>query len=280
MTEKYFSNFQNFNSKQLRWRFKPGIQKELLREISVRFNTLLSENASKQNGSQITFRYYHPVHCPDPVYLKIYNLRNLNTRIRETLRIKHKDYGLRYARAEAVNLIRAKERGLGCPDVYAVGEFRENFLISVYALIMEYLPDYKTLTEVLSHARSETEKLETLKQTRHVIEEMFVKRIFQSDLNSGNIMLAPGKLRNYKIIDFEYVKYLSKPSQNAVAFQLGYLYRKWCGKYISEEVYDQWARGLLSDLIGERCLQELLHTYEKAKTMPISRKINLTMGNE
>jgi hypothetical protein len=145
---------------------------------------------------------------------------------------------------------------------------------------MEYLAGFKTVTEVLSQAQSETDQRKVLRRIRYIIEEMFAKRIFQSDLNSDNIMLAPGNFRSDKIIDFEYVKYMSKPCQKAVVFQLGYLYRKWCGKYISETLYDQWARELLHDLIGERCLQELWMIYEKAKTMRVSRKINLKMGDE
>jgi hypothetical protein len=130
--KKYFSDFQSFQCNQLRWRFRPSIQKEFLREISIHFHRLVSENDFKGNGkgSQITFPYFHPLYCTDPVYIKIYTLRNLNTCIRETLRIKHKDYGLRYARAEAVNLIRARERDVKCPEIYAIGELRNEDFIS------------------------------------------------------------------------------------------------------------------------------------------------------
>lgn len=282
MTEKYFFNFQKIKYNQLRWRFTPLIQKKLLKALSIHFDRLVEENACRKNSSKVSFLYHHPLYCPDSVYVKIYPVKQLNSRIRETLRIRHKNYGLRYAPAEAINLIRARKRGLGCPDVYAIGEVRKFFLIGMYVLIMEYLPDYRTLTELLRQSRSETDKLKVLRQTRYVIEEMFAKRIFQSDLNSDNIMLVPGKFEKYKAIDFEYVKYMTKPSQKAVAFQLGYLFRKWCGRYISGEIYDQWARDLLHDLIGKRCLQLWWPTYEKAKTMHISRKINMTMamGNE
>lgn len=271
MPKKYFPDFQYLRENNLRWCYVDGTHISLIRGLSRDYSRLLLESPPAES-SHISFSYQHSNHTLLPVFVKVYKVRHIKHRIRETLRAKHKYYGFRYGIAEVSNILRAKEKGLSCPNIYAIGEVRKGLLIDSYIVIMEYLSDYCTLSEILRNAGPDHAKLAILKSREKLLFDLYKKGIFHIDLNSKNIMIAPDKGGGDKIVDFEYIKFLSKPDNKMFAFQVGYLYQKWCGHFVLEKLYDTWAESLFRSLSNLKDNSNLLKIYEQAKSRHFSRK--------
>jgi len=271
MIKKFFHDFHYLREGNFRWRYSDAIYLPLIRKISEDFEKLLIEKASSKH-SHISFPYDHPFTCPTPVFLKVQHVRHIKQKIKETLGLKHKYYGYRFGIAEIFNLLKAKNAGINCPDIYAIGEVRKGFLIDSYIVILEYLSEYKTLSDLLSEAGTDSAKQKLLDKTASVINDLFNNGIFHSDFSSKNIMFSPPKENTCKVVDFEYIRFLSKPDVSLLAFLLGYLYKKWCRSFIEEKMYDRWAYDLIKRF-PDSCDDEDIKTlYEQSKNQYFSRR--------
>jgi hypothetical protein len=230
MIKKLFHNFHFLREGNVRWCYSDDIYLPLIRKISEEFENLLIEKSSSKH-SHISFPYEHPFTSPSPAFLKIHHVRHIKQKIKETLGLKHKYYGYRFGIAEMINLLKAKENGIRCPDIYAIGEVRKGFLIDSYIVILEYLSEYKTLSDLLSEAETDSAKEKLLDKTASVITDLLNNGIFHSDFSSKNIMFSLQKENAYKVVDFEYIRFIRKPNVSLLAFLLGYLYKKWCKRH-------------------------------------------------
>ncbi len=204
--------------------------------------------------------------------MKLYPVRHRKQKLREGIRLKHKQYGRRYGIGEALNTIGARARGIPCPEIYAVGEERRGLLIHAYVAVMEHLSGYRTLSEVLNTASSQEEKIGALKRAEGLISLMLERGMFHADLTSRNLMISERGETDDKVVDLEYVKFPASPAPGLLAFQLGYLYRKWCGDVVEEPLYDEWAGRFFRRFYFSESGSELPRVYHEAKSRHFSRK--------
>lgn len=271
MIKKLFHDFHYLRDGNFRWCYSDEIYLPLIRKISEEFEKLLIEKSSSKH-SHISFSYDHPFTCPGPVFLKVQHARHIKQKIKETLGLKHKYYGYRFGIAEVLNLLKAKETGINCPDIYAIGEVRKGLLVDSYIVILEYLSEYETLSDALGEAETDSAKQKLLDKTASVINDLFSNGIFHSDFSSKNIMFSPIKENTYKVVDFEYIRFLSEPNVSLLAFLLGYLYKKWCRSFIEEKMYDRWAYELIKRFPNTCDDKDVKTLYEQSKNQYFSRR--------
>jgi len=271
MIKKFFHDFHYLREGSFRWRYSDEIYLPLIRKISESFEKLLIEKSSSKH-SHISFPYDHSHGFPSPVFIKIQHVRHIKQKVKETIGLKHKYYGYRFGIAEGLNLLKARESGISCPDIYAIGEVRNGLLIESYIVILEYLSKYKTLSDALREAKTDSAKQKLLEKTATIIMDLFDNGIFHSDFSSKNIMFPTDNERAYKVIDFEYIRFVSNPNAFMLAFLLGYLYKKWCANFIDEKIYDAWAIELIKRFSRSSDQDAPLTLYEKSKTQYFSRR--------
>lgn len=276
MIKKYFPTFRYKKEGHFNWCYTNESYLPLIKKISDDFENLVIEKSSSKH-SHVSFPYDHPFKCKSPVFIKFQHVRHFKQKIKETLGWKHKYYGYRFGIAEVLNLLKAKELGAYCPDIYAIGEVRKGLLIDSYIVIMEYLSGYKTLSDALSEAEKDSAKQNLLDNTATAISDLFDKGIFHSDFTSKNIMFPPGNNTTYKVVDFEYIRFVSEPNGYMMAFLLGYLYKKWCSNFLDEALYDKWASALIQNFKVSGDSNEVQDIYLRSKTQYFSRKQIIAM---
>jgi len=271
MIHKFFHDFQYLREGNFRWRYSDDAFLPLIRKISKDFEKLLIEKASSKH-SHISFPYDHPFTGSTPVFFKVQHVRHIKQKMKETLGLKHKYYGYRFGIAEVINLLKAKDAGINCPDIYAIGEVRKGLLIDSYIVILEYLSEYETLSDALSEAKTDSARQKLLDKTASVINDLFNNGIFHSDFSSKNIMFSRSKENTYKVVDFEYIRFLSEPNVSLLAFLLGYLYKKWCRDFIKDKMYDRWAYSLIKRFPDPGDDKNIKDIYEQSKNQYFSRR--------
>jgi tRNA A-37 threonylcarbamoyl transferase component Bud32 len=275
MIQKYFPNFQYLREGDFRWCYVDETYLPLIQKISDDFKKLLIEKSSSKH-SHISFSYDHSLNCSTPVFIKFHHVRHIKQKIKETLGLKHKYYGYRFGIAEALNLLKAQAAGVNCPDIYAIGEVKKGLLIDSYIVILEYLSEYKTLSDALKKAKTDAAKQKLLANTESIILDLFNKGVYHSDFSSKNIMFSLPKENTYKVVDFEYIRFLPDPNASLLAFQLGYLYQKWCSSFIEEKAYDKWVDMMLRRFPNSND-NNTKNLYDQAKTQHFSRRDIITL---
>lgn len=271
MIRKHFPGFLYEQIGRFRWCCADKSYLPLVHKISEDYSTLLLENSASRH-SHISFKYDHPFPCPAPVFIKIQNVRHMKQKIKETLGLRHRYYGRRFGIAECKNLRTAKKADIPCPNIYAVGEARKGMLIDSYVVILEYLSGYRTLSDALLEATTDSEKKILLNKTASVVFDLYNKGMFHNDFSSKNLMFPVSGENAYRIVDFEYVRFVPRPSPILPAFQLGYLYKKWCKDVMEEKMFDDWAYGLLVRLASSNDFRSTKELYLQAKSGYFSRK--------
>lgn len=276
MIKKYFPTFHYKKEGHFKWCYTDDQYLPLIQKLSEDFEKLVIEKSSSKH-SHVSFPYDHTFKCQTPVFVKFQHVRHFKQKIKETLGWKHKYYGYRFGIAEALNLLKAKKAGVLCPDIYAIGEVQKGLLIDSYIVVMEYLSGYKTLSDALSEAETESVQQNLLDNTALAVTDLFQKGIFHSDFTSKNIMFAPESNSIYKVVDFEYIRFIPEPNGHMLAFLLGYLYKKWCSNFLNETLYDRWALELIQRFNGSEYSNEVQDMYQQSKTQYFSRKQIIAM---
>jgi tRNA A-37 threonylcarbamoyl transferase component Bud32 len=276
MPKRFFPNLNYVRHKRSRWCYVDQRSLAVITSLRRDLPRILRETPPPAT-SNIAFPYEPRIASVPRVFVKIYKVRHRKDRIRETLGRRHRHYGLRYGVAEFTNSLAIKERGVSCPDIFALGELSRGLLVDSHILVMEYLSGYRTLSDALRDSKTHGTRLDILKATQRAITDLFRQGIFHIDLNSKNIMLHPGKGEAYKIIDLEYVRFLGGPSDRVLSFQLGYLYRKWCREFVPDSIYESWVRGLLDSLLKHQGTNDLADLYENAKSRHFPRREILSL---
>jgi hypothetical protein len=144
---------------------------------------------------------------------KVFQLPRLEDRLR------YERFGL----DEAANLQRAEALGIPVPRVYGYGHRRTRYLVSVSAVLMEDLADYRPAGQLLSaKAGSDAEVAEVLSHTIPVFVELYAKGCNHIDVNIDAVML-PVKDRSLPpcILDLQHAVFLELPSAEVLMAQAG-----------------------------------------------------------
>lgn len=155
----------------------------------------------------------------------------------------------RYARAEALNLLRAAENGLPVPTVYAFGECRRLGLVQWSAVIMEALP-HTHLRERLLVRPQDTELSQLLERASALLEKLYRAGCNHIDFGPHAVMLSAEGPDDDRLIDFQYCRFLSQPRADVLASQAGYFAwsvstnRDW----VTAETMERWF-----DAVLQRC---------------------------
>lgn len=170
-------------------------------------------NLFKRGPRRLVFRLEEAPPGHSTAMVKAFPLDTLRHRWRHT----------KYGRAEAVNLLIARQRGLPVPALFAFGWRRDWGLVSWNALIMEFL-NGRPMKEHLLHAPEPVQR-ELLWRVLPLFQKIFETGCNHIDLGPHAILLGESGEHD-SIIDFQYCRFLNEPAPMTFAAQAGYF--GWC----------------------------------------------------
>jgi len=191
----------------------------------------------KRGPRRLVFR--HETALPDHpnVIVKAFPLDTLRHRWR------HDKYG----RAEATNLIIARQRGLPVPRVFAFGWQRQWGLVAWNALLMEFM-NGQPMKEHLSSADAHA-KRELLWRVMPLFRRVYETGCNHIDLGPHAILLGESPAEDC-LIDFQYCRFLEQPAPETFAAQAGYF--GWCltthWNLVPRDMVMEWFEALLAGL--------------------------------
>ncbi len=129
-------------------------------------------------------------------------------------KLKHK----KYAFTEARNILRAQQRGIPSPKLLGFGMQKRNCLVSWNSVLLEYITD--------SSMELMLDIMDNLSERYLLLERAFPLFSILYESGCNHIDFKPGSIHlnetDAKIIDFQYVNFLSQPSLRVLAAQAGY----------------------------------------------------------
>jgi len=181
-------------------------------------------------------------------------------------RYRHK----KYAFNEATNLLSARERGLPVPEVYGYGMgWRRTFLRWV-AVILEYTP-FPSMQEYFFKGLSEEKTWDLLLRSIPSFQKLFLAGCNHIDFGPHAIMMSPEGPEKDLLIDFQYARFLPKPSPATLASQLGYFgwsvstNHNWVGKEMRELWYAEVLAAL--DIPFTNKIREIIRVCEASRRL-------------
>ena len=150
----------------------------------------------------------------------------------------------RYGRAETWNLLEAEKRGLPVPKVFGYGKVNRWPLVLNTMVMMEDLAPRHLLAELLEEKQTQLEQqAELLDRTLKLFLQLYQSGCNHIDLNSQSIWLAENPRDGEKISDFQYTRFLDKPSVRTILCQAAYFTRS-CSALVPTEVLESWTEKL------------------------------------
>lgn len=188
-------------------------------------------------------------------------------------KLKYYKYGL----DEAANIIIASEKGIPVPRLEGYGHIYNRFgVITASVLLLEYLEGLKTVSELLAQSRGdESVCSRILMRTIPIFTALFSAGCNHIDVNGGAIMLSENDDGKVSILDFQYAKYMDKPSAEVLMAETGRLIRTF-SDYVSEKTISHWLEGIFSaiSISSEEEKQRLFLRFQYYRTVSfeLSRK--------
>lgn len=194
-------------------------------------------NLLKRGPRRLVFRQETAVSGHGCVIVKAFPLDTLRHRWR------HGKYG----RAEATNLLIARERGLPVPRVFAFGWQRRWGLVAWNALVMEFM-NGRPMKEHLVNAGNPA-KRELLWRVLPLFRRIYETGCNHIDLGPHAILLGESAAEDC-LIDFQYCRFLAHPAPETFAAQAGYF--AWCltthWNLAPRDMVTEWFEALLETL--------------------------------
>jgi tRNA A-37 threonylcarbamoyl transferase component Bud32 len=157
-------------------------------------------------------------------------------------KLKHK----KYAYSEAHNMVQAERFSIPSPQLFGFGYQKQFTLINWNALLMEYLP-YSSMEQSLNDNNDVQTRLSLLQKAYPLFNMLYKTGCNHIDFKPGSIHLDGDDM---KIIDFQYVAYMNKPSLMVLAAQAGHF--AWDvsvrNNWLAAENMEKWFSGLLEYL--------------------------------
>lgn len=161
--------------------------------------------------------------------------------------LRHRWRHRKYGRAEATNLIIARERGLPVPRVFAFGWQRQWGLVAWNALLMEFM-NGRPMREHLSTADASAQR-ELLWRVLPLFRRIYETGCNHIDLGPHAILIGESPAADC-LIDFQYCRFLEQPVPETFAAQAGYF--GWCltthWNLVPRGMVTEWFEALLADL--------------------------------
>ncbi len=161
--------------------------------------------------------------------------------------LRHRWRHGKYGRAEAANLLIARKRGLPVPRVLAFGWQRQWGLVMWNALLMECM-NGRPMKEHLSTADASAKRA-LLWRVLPLFRRIYETGCNHIDLGPHAILLGATAAEDC-LIDFQYCRFLERPSPQTFAAQAGYF--AWCltthWNLVPRDMVTEWFDALLADL--------------------------------
>ncbi len=218
------------------WRVVDKIPAKSLEEISVQIcNPEMIGSADLLKKAKRRLVFIYPVEGQKFV-VKAFPLDSIGKKL------KHR----KYAYSEAFNMAQAERLGIPSPQLLGYGYQKRLFLVNWNAVLMEYLP-YSSMEQLLDHNDDALVRMNILQKAYPLFDIMYKTGCNHIDFKPGSICMDEADLR---IIDFQYVCYMSKPSLLVLAAQAGHF--AWDvsvrNNWLSVEEAHTWFGGLLEYL--------------------------------
>ena len=227
--------------------------------------TLVGEiNLLKYAKRRLVFK-----HCTNglDIVIKAFPLDSLEKKL------KHQ----KYAFTEAQNILRARRLGIPSPKLFGFGMQKRYCLVSWNAVLLEYITD-SSMELMLDEMDNLSEKYRLLERAFPLFKILYESGCNHIDFKPGSIHLNETEA---KIIDFQYVNFLSQPSLRVFAAQAGYFawYTSVRNHWVSVTKMQNWFSGLLDylNLIPDDEMWTIFHRTH-TKRYSIADRMNGVAG--
>ena len=136
----------------------------------------------------------------------------------------------RYGPSEVRNLLEADRRGLPVPQVFGYGQMRRGPLVLNTMVMMEDLAPRRRIGVLLGEAQGQDHRQERLlDRLLPVFVQLYLKGCNHIDVNVDAIWLSDNPQMDLKINDFQFARFLDKPSRKVLMFEAASFARScWC----------------------------------------------------
>lgn len=183
----------------------------------------------------------------------------------------------KYAYTEANNMVQAKRLNIPSPQLLGYGCQQRFLLVNWNALLMEYLP-YPSMEQLLGENDDLQVRMDLLQRAYPLFNTLYKTGCNHIDFKPGSIHMDRMALR---IIDFQYVVYMRKPSLMVLAAQAGHF--AWDvsirNNWATVESMQKWFGGLLEylEVSGDDSIWDVF-IRNSAKRYSIADRMNGVAG--
>lgn len=158
---------------------------------------------------------------------------------------KYHKYGL----DEAVNLLKARDKGINTPKVYGYGHIHNLLkLVKASVIILEDLSGLLPIGNLLREGTN-SKRHQMFMWTIPLFVSLYNAGCNHTDVNSGAVMLCEHNLNSaVYLLDFQHAKFYDRAGTEILMFEAGY-FAKSCRNWISTDTISEWLSALL-DSIG------------------------------
>ncbi len=259
-------------TKTIRWRMtRPYWMEsvELLEALLENIDLVPGRNFFKNGQRRLIFCWSQTGEHDKPNLLaKGFPLKRIKDRLR------YRRYGV----AEAVNLTKAKHRGLPVPTAHALGLRRGLIGVDFAVVIMDYLP-YPSMYDLFFTAMEEDAREKLFQRAGPLIKMLYFRGANHIDFGAHSILLSREELGVDSIIDWQYANFIEQRTPKLPAALAGLFGRSVAinQNWFSVATVTEWFLELLEELEIEKS-PILLDIFQRNLTerLPIRSRLNLS----
>ena len=182
----------------------------------------------------------------------------------------------RYGPAEVRNLLEASKNNLPVPRVFGYGQIQRWRLVLGTIIMMEDLAPRQPVGELLKKTQGQPQQqAKILEQTVKLFSQLYLAGCNHIDTNSHSIWLGENLTDGEAISDFQYVRFLKRPSIKPLLCQAA-LFARSCSPMVPAEVLQNWIEKVVV-AVDVNNATHCLKVYNRFRERKLSRAQRLAL---